>query len=134
MTQNHWQIEVFFDGDCPLCRREIEMLRRRDRQGHIRCTDIAAEGFDATAYGRTQGEFMDRIQARLADGRWLEGVEVFRHLYTSIGFGWLVALTRLPGVTQLLDWAYDTFARNRLRLTGRCDPDGACRVPSAEHG
>jgi len=65
MTQNHWQIEVFFDGDCPLCRREIEMLRRRDRQGHIRCTDIAAEGFDATAYGRTQGEFMDRIQARL---------------------------------------------------------------------
>jgi len=46
-----------------------------------------------------------------------------------LGLGILVAPTRLPGVRQLLDVAYRWFARNRLRLTGRCDADG-CRVPA----
>ena len=32
----------------------------------------------------------------------------------------LVWLTRLPIVRQLLDLGYAAFARNRLRLTGRC--------------
>jgi len=54
---------------------------------------------------------------------------VFRRLYTAIGFGPLVSLTRLPGVRQLLDVAYDVFAKNRLRLTGRC-VDGACEIHS----
>ncbi|MCA9152358.1 MAG: DUF393 domain-containing protein, partial [Planctomycetales bacterium] len=34
-------VEVFYDGDCPLCKREIGFLQRRDRQGRIRFTDIA---------------------------------------------------------------------------------------------
>ena len=48
----------------------------------------------------------------------VEGVEVFRRLYTAVGFGPVVALTRLPGVRQLLDLAYHAFAKHRLRLTG----------------
>lgn len=55
------------------------------------------------------------------------GVEVFRRLYAAVGFGPLAALTRLPGVAQLLDLGYRWFAKNRLRLTGRC-ADGACEL------
>ena len=40
--------EVFYDGECPLCMREIRMLRRMDRRGRIRFTDIAAPGLDAS--------------------------------------------------------------------------------------
>ena len=36
-----WDIEVFHDGGCPLCNREIEMLRRLDTKGRIKFTDIA---------------------------------------------------------------------------------------------
>lgn len=123
-------VEVFFDGDCPLCMREIRMLRRFDRRARIQFTDIAAPTFDAGAYGRTQADFMDHIHGRRGDGAWIEGVEVFRRLYAAIGLGPLVALTRLPGLSHLLDLGYRVFARNRLRLTGRCAPGGACAVPA----
>jgi predicted DCC family thiol-disulfide oxidoreductase YuxK len=126
-----WSVEVFFDGECPLCRREIAALRRLDRgRGRIRCEDIAAPGFDAAALGRTRAELMARIHARLPDGTWVEGVEVFRRLYAAVGLGRLVALSRLPGLSHALDAAYRLFARHRLRLTGRCDD--ACARPAPE--
>jgi predicted DCC family thiol-disulfide oxidoreductase YuxK len=122
-----FDLEVWFDGACPLCAREVAFLRRLDGGGRVRFTDIAAPGFDATATGIAWRDLMDRIHARLADGTVVEGVEVFRRLYTAVGWGWLVAPTRLPGVRQLLDAAYRAFARNRLRLTGRCAEAG-CEV------
>lgn len=123
-------VEVFYDGDCPLCMREIRMLMRKDRDSRIVFTDIAAPGFDAAALGTTYADLMRRIRGRLPDGRWIEGVEVFRQLYTAIGFGWLVAVTRLPVLSQLMSLGYRAFAANRLRLTGRCAPDGSCELPS----
>jgi len=122
-----FDIEVFYDGACPLCMREIRLLQGRDRRHRIRFVDIAADGFDATSVGLTWEALMARIHGRLPDGTLVEGVEVFRRLYTAIGLGRLVALTRLPGIRQLLDLAYRVFAKNRLRLTGRC-VDGACKL------
>jgi predicted DCC family thiol-disulfide oxidoreductase YuxK len=124
-----FEIEVFYDGQCPLCRREMRMLRRRDEQERIRFVDIAAPDFDPRAVGRTREVLMSRIHARLADGTIVEGVEVFRRLYAAVGFPRLVAITRLPGLAWLLDLGYRWFARNRLKLTGRCT-DGACAIAS----
>lgn len=128
-----FEIEVFYDGACPLCMREIRMLQGRDRKQHIRFVDIAADGFDAASVGLTWETLMDRIHGRLPDGTLVEGVEVFRRLYAAVGFEPLVALTRLPGVSQLLDLAYPAFAKNRLRLTGRC-VDGACELHNKPRG
>ena len=113
------QIEVFFDGACPLCAREIRFLQRRDRKNQIRFTDIAAPDFQASDYGISGEEFMAAVHGRLSDGTWIKGVEVFRRLYSAIGFSPLVWITRIPGISHLLDLAYRIFARNRLRLTGR---------------
>jgi len=124
-------VEVFFDGDCPLCMREIRMLRKRDHAQRIQFTDIAAPDFDARLYGVTRAELMAKIRGRLADGTWIEGVEVFRQLWGAVGFRRLVALSRLPLVSHVLRGLYHLFARNRLRLTGRCGPDGTCALPSS---
>ncbi len=123
------EVEVYFDGLCPLCRREIELLRRLDRRGHIRFTDIAAAGFSAASLGLDQAQLMARIHGRvLASDELIEGVEVFRRLYQAVGLGPLVALSRWPGISWGLDWAYRWFAENRLRLTGRCTAD-TCALP-----
>jgi predicted DCC family thiol-disulfide oxidoreductase YuxK len=122
-----FEVEVFYDGACPLCMREIRMLRRRDHSARIRFTDIAAERFDPSAVGLTWEALMERIHGRLPDGTIIEGVEVFRRLYAAVGFRALATLSRAPGVSQLLQLAYRVFAKNRLRLTGRC-VDGACAV------
>ena len=123
-----WRVEAFFDGDCPLCVREVRMLQRLDRRTRIKWTDVAAPGFDAQALGKSHAAFMERMHGRLADGTWIEGVEVFRQLYQAVGFGPLVGLSRLPGISWLADRGYDLFARNRLRLTGRCDAQ-SCELP-----
>lgn len=121
------RFEVFFDGACPLCRREIAMVRRLDRHGRIVVTDIAAPGFDAATVGVPHEELMARSHGRLADGTLVEGVEVFRRIYAAIGFAPLVALSRIWPMTWLLDRSYAWFARNRLRLTGRCT-DEVCEI------
>lgn len=128
-AEAEFEVEVFYDGDCPLCVREIRLLRRMDRgRGRIRFTDIAAAGFQAEDVGIPYAELMRSIRGRLPDGTIIEGVEVFRRLYAAVGLGAPVALTRIPGVSHALDASYRVFARNRLRLTGRCD-DGSCALP-----
>ncbi|MEO8902062.1 MAG: DUF393 domain-containing protein [Polyangiaceae bacterium] len=122
-----FEIEVFYDGACPLCTREINWLRRLDRAHHIRFTDIAQAEFDATSVGLSFSALMERIHGRLPDGTWIEGVEVFRRLYAAVGFKTLVGATRLPGIAQLLELSYQAFAKNRLKFTGRC-ADHACAV------
>ncbi|MBO83798.1 MAG: thiol-disulfide oxidoreductase [Deltaproteobacteria bacterium] len=122
--------EVFFDGDCPLCTREIDMIRALDRRGRLRFTDIAAPGFDPTPTGLTHDELMASIRGRMPSGEMVEGVEVFRQLYGAVGLRPLMPLTRLPGVRHALDAAYGVFARNRLRLTGRCT-DETCALPES---
>lgn len=120
MIQKVNQIEVFFDGDCPLCKREISWVRSRARDGQILFTDISHPDFDAeAATGKTYYELMARLHARTADGEWITGIEVTRRMFEAIGYGWLVWPTRWPILRQLSDWSYDWFARNRLRLTGR---------------
>ncbi|HEY5283126.1 MAG TPA: DCC1-like thiol-disulfide oxidoreductase family protein [Polyangia bacterium] len=54
---------------------------------------------------------------------------MFRRLYAAVGFAPLVVLTRLPGISHLLDLAYRWFAKNRMRLTGRCS-DRGCAAPA----
>jgi predicted DCC family thiol-disulfide oxidoreductase YuxK len=124
-----FEVEVYYDGDCPLCLREIEMLKRLDRRAAIRFTNIAAPEFDARATGLDAATLMKRIHGRLPNGELIEGVEVFRRLYGAVGFRRLVSLSRAPGVSGLLDVAYNVFAKNRLKLTGRCEA-GVCAAPS----
>ncbi len=122
-----YEFEVFYDGGCPLCVREIGMLRRWDRRGKIRFTDIDAKDFNAAEVGKSYEELMKQIYGRLPDGTWIQGVEVFRRLYTAVGFGPIVFLSRLPVISQGLDLGYVLFAKNRLKLTGRCNTE-TCAV------
>ncbi|MBM98400.1 MAG: thiol-disulfide oxidoreductase [Planctomycetaceae bacterium] len=128
-TLGTWEVEVFHDGDCPICIREMNWMQKRDVHGRIRFTDIAEPSFDPAFYNLTQEDFIAEIQGRLPSGEWLKGVEVFRRLYSAIGFGAAVRLTRLPLIASGLDWGYKIFARNRLRLTGRCTSN--CAATSA---
>lgn len=119
-AERRWKLRILFDGDCPLCAREIAMLRRLDRgRGRIGFEDIAAPGFHAGDYGLEQATLMARIHAALPDGQVIEGVEVFRRAYAAVGLGWLVVPTRWPLLRNLTEAAYSVFAKNRLRWTGR---------------
>lgn len=124
-TNSNWSFRVFYDGDCPLCAKEIALIRRLDRdRGQVDLVDFSAPAFDLDDYDLSQRglslpDLEARIHGMLPDGRVVEGVDVFVELYSAVGWGWLTAPARWPGFRQLLDLAYLWFARNRLRLTGR---------------
>jgi len=120
------EIEVFYDGACPLCKREIDWLRKKDTANRIIFTDISNPDFEAEPTGKTYQELMARIHGRLPSGQLIEGVEVFRRLYAAVGYKTLVSLSRWPVVRTLLDLGYRVFAPIRTRLPGRHCRQGSC--------
>lgn len=123
--------EVFYDGDCPLCMKEISMIRKLDRSEKLRFTDIAAPSFDAfRETGKNHDALMAEIHGRMADGSLVIGVEVFRQLYMRTVFCRLIPLTRIWGIRHALDLGYVFFAKHRLRFTGRCK-SGSCSIPTS---
>ncbi len=116
--QRHGQVEVWFDGGCPLCRREIAFMRRLDRAGRIRFIDLAGSGAGAGADScpLEPGIMLARFHAR-EDGRLLSGAAAFAAMWRAIPLLRPLGLAaRMPGIAALLEWAYLGFLRIRPRL------------------
>lgn len=107
---------LFYDGHCPICRKEIAWLQWKNRQGKLGFQDINAETFQAEHYGKTHAELMAEIHGQYSDGRLVKGVEVFYAAYQAVGLGWLMAPTRWPLFKPLFVFLYGWFARHRLAL------------------
>ena len=129
-------LTLLFDGGCPLCVREVNFLRRRDRNGSLAFVDIDALDYTpADHQGISYAEAMGRIHAITASGLVLHDVAVFREAYRLIGLGWLYAPTRWPLLSGLVDRMYSLWASRRLQLTRRpdlaslCEQRERCRLP-----
>jgi predicted DCC family thiol-disulfide oxidoreductase YuxK len=68
------RLVVWHDGACPLCRREIALMRRLDRRGAIEFVDVAGDGDVACPLDRET--LLARFHAR-EDGRILSGAAAF---------------------------------------------------------
>ena len=118
-------LTILFDGGCPLCRREVTFLERRDRRLHddqttLAFVDIDRPDYDPIAHqGITYRQAMGRIHGVEANGTVLQDLAVFRRAYELVGLGWLYAPTRWPVLGPLAEVAYALWARLRLVLTGR---------------
>lgn len=122
-TQPSWKIKLLYDGECPLCLREVDFLRRRDRdRGLVAFVDIAASDYNPAANGGVDfATAMGRIHAVLPDGSVIQNVAVFRRVYEVLGMGWVYAATKWPVIGPLVDLLYDFWADRRLAWTGRPD-------------
>lgn len=127
-----WPFKILYDGECPLCSREVGWLRRRDRRGRLVFEDIMAPGFEAARYGATREELLGSIHGILPDGRIVRKVEVFRLAYRAVGLGWLTAPTGWPGLRWVFDKLYMLFARHRMTISrwlGRGCSGESCALP-----
>ena len=118
---NTWKIKLLYDGECPLCLREVNFLRRKDAgRGLVTFVDIAASNYTAADNGGVDFETaMGRIHAVLPDDTVIKNVEVFRQIYAVLGIGWLYAPTKWPVLGPIVDRVYDFWADRRLAWTGR---------------
>ena len=94
------------------------MVRRKDKHKRLKLTDIAAADFKPVE-GKELSELMKEIHGRDANGNFVTGVNVFREIYSRIGFGRLVSISRLPVLKSALDVAYRIFAYFRFKHASR---------------
>jgi len=120
-TEPTWKVNLLYDGDCPLCVREVNFLQKKDAgRGIVKFTDIADLNYSAEENGGIDfATAMGRIHAVMADGTVVKNVEVFQKVYDAIGIGWMYAPTKWPVIGPLVNKVYDLWADKRLAMTGR---------------
>ena len=129
-----YPLQIFFDGSCSVCAREMEAYRRKERTGRLQFIDISAPGFDPAPYHITLKELMHEMHAIDRENHVFRGVEAFRAIWqafpASTGDGLLGALVKLPGVNLLARVGYWSFARVRKFLphTPEACRGGKCKL------
>ncbi|OAN60100.1 DCC1-like thiol-disulfide oxidoreductase family protein [Sphingomonas sp. TDK1] len=107
-------LTVWYDGGCPLCVREIALMRRLDRRGRLRFVDVSD---DTNSCPLDRGDLLARFHVSDAQGRFFNGAAAFAAMWRVIPllrpFG-LLAL--LPGMTWALERLYRAFLRVRPTL------------------
>ncbi|MBB3587318.1 thiol-disulfide oxidoreductase DCC family protein [Sphingomonas sp. BK481] len=104
---------VWHDGDCPLCRREIALMRRLDRRGAI--TFVDATDPDASC-PIDRRDLLARFHAR-EDGTMLSGAAAFAAMWRAIPMLRPLGLLARNGMAlSLLERAYLGFLVVRPRL------------------
>lgn len=112
-----WPLTLYFDGTCPLCAREIIILRRHAAENRLLCVDINNADFDANALGFTFEQMQASLHASFADGHWVKGLDATLWSWRAAGLGfWATPLT-WPAIRPLLAVGYRLFCR--LRPTWR---------------
>jgi predicted DCC family thiol-disulfide oxidoreductase YuxK len=104
-------LTVFYDGSCPLCRREIGFYRRCKGAQTVRWEDVSLAS-PSELEGLSRAQAMARFQVRRADGSIVSGGRAFAALWLALPgfrpFGLLAYRN-----TWLLDRAYEQFLRIR---------------------
>jgi predicted DCC family thiol-disulfide oxidoreductase YuxK len=107
------QIFVWYDGACPLCIREIALMRRLDRCGAIKFINVADE---STTCPIDRNLLMARLHAS-ESGKMLSGAAAFAAMWRAIPLlrplGLLARNTLILGV---LEFCYSQFLRIRPLL------------------
>lgn len=107
-------LKVWYDGACPLCTREIAMMRRLDRRGRIAFVDVA-EGADPSC-PIDRAALLARFHVE-EDGVVHSGAAAFAAMWRAIPLLRPLGLAaRHPAVLAALEAAYLSFLRLRPRL------------------
>jgi predicted DCC family thiol-disulfide oxidoreductase YuxK len=106
------RVTVWHDGGCPLCRREIALMRRLDRRGRIDFVDATT----AADCPLNRADLLARFHA-MEDGRLLSGAAAFAAMWRAIPLLRPIGLlARYRPVLGVLERAYLGFLTVRPSL------------------
>jgi predicted DCC family thiol-disulfide oxidoreductase YuxK len=98
-------LTVYFDGQCPVCSREIAMYRRQAGAGSIDWVDATACPEANLGAGLSRQGALARLHVRTADGQLTSGARAFttlwRHLPRTAWLGKLLSHRPFPAILEL---------------------------------
>ena len=126
-------LTIFFDGGCPLCKREVDFLQSRNQNGYLKFIDINISDLSLELkHGITYKKAMERIHALKSDGSVIKDIKVFQEAYSLIGLGWIYAPTKLPILDKFIEFIYGLWAKHRLKITFRPSIEKICSERGCE--
>ncbi|KWV92199.1 thiol-disulfide oxidoreductase [Erythrobacter sp. YT30] len=111
---NDSRLKVWYDGACPLCQREIALMRKLDRDDAINFVDVSENGDPNCPID--QAELLARFHAE-EDGKVLSGAAAFAAMWRAIpSMRFLGQIARNKTVLSVLERLYIVFLRVRPSL------------------
>jgi 3-demethoxyubiquinol 3-hydroxylase len=105
-------ITVFFDGGCPLCRREVGIYQRASAGLPVHWHDVNIDDTALpTGLNRDQALVRFHVLKQTGDqSQLLSGAKAFTALWSQIpGWKWLGLIGSMPIIVSLLEILYRTF-------------------------
>ncbi len=127
-----YELSIYYDGMCPVCSKEINHYKKKEKSHLLRFVDIASPTFDARSEGLNPEGIHKRFHVKTKDGEILDGVDAFQRIWQVLDiFKVLDSLVRFPLTRPFFDMGYILFAKVRpyLRRKDACDT-GYCEQKS----
>ncbi|WP_461516123.1 thiol-disulfide oxidoreductase DCC family protein [Porticoccus sp.] len=123
-------IIVFYDGSCPLCRREINHYMKIARDNLIHWVDISRDDSQLRQFNLSTDEAMRRFHVVDQMGNVAIGVAAFLIMWQTLpGYRHLAHIIRFLHLTPLLELCYEWFAKRRYRRACGRQAGSCANVP-----
>jgi predicted DCC family thiol-disulfide oxidoreductase YuxK len=102
-------MQVFYDGGCPVCSREIKFYRARPGANGFEWVDVHRTQ-ESLGPGLSREAALARLHVRLADGTLLSGAAAFAAMWRNMpGMRWLGRWLQVPPFGALAELGYRIF-------------------------
>lgn len=107
------KLKVFFDGGCPMCRKEISVYQKADVAKAIDWVDVSNPGIDVTL-PLARETLLARFHVQRPNGDLISGARGFIELWRQLPkWRWLGFICSTPGVPGVLELSYRGFLKIR---------------------
>ncbi len=130
MSTSNAACTVYFDGACPVCRREIAHYRSQQGAASITWVDAANCGAAELGADLSREVALGRLHVRQADGALVSGAAAFAAIWNRLpAYSWLAGIASRRPLLKVMEAAYSGFLR--LRPLWRRAPAQTSALPQA---
>lgn len=113
-------LKLLYDGECPICKREICFLQKKAPQTKMQFIDISSKNFLPFENNHVDyNSAMSQIHAIDSKEGLLVGLPAFAAVYARCQLLVTSSFMRISFIKKALQPLYKLFAKNRLWITGR---------------
>ncbi len=120
-------VTLLYDGQCRLCQRSAQRVRRWDAGQRVRLLDLHAPEASLQFPQVKLEQALAKVHLVDGQGRVYRGIDAWSRVLRELpGRRWIAHVMEAPGVHALAAKAYQWVARNRYRWNRDCE--GTCRL------
>ena len=119
-------MKIFYDGACPVCRREIRFYKQRAGAAGFQWLDVNNLSEEFIPSGHSRDDLLRRFHVQHPTEGVVSGTTAFALLWQEMfGWSWLLRAVKLPVVRETCELGYTIFLflRGTFIRRGSCDLD-----------